>query len=154
MEKERERLNENWFTGGYLGPGLGSDWTLTPASYTVQGSATGYVYSLHTFDDTLQQKPNPRSDEYYIYPGCMVRGVGYNHSDKHYTGTVMSILKNGKGEIIALKILAKKTSTPVHIRADENLELLLPEKPQPIGDFRPIPTEMQLNNTNGNVAAE
>ena len=145
MEKT-EKINENWFSGGYLGPGLGMDWTMSPASYTVQGSNTGYVYSLRTFDDSLQQKTNKYKDEYYIYPGCMVRGVGYNNPDKHYTGKVYRIIKNGKGEIIGLYILSSKTSKFVSIRADENLELLLPKETDQYGLFNPTPSEMNLNN--------
>lgn len=149
MKKRRnlnESLNENWFSGGYMGPGLGMDFALSPASYTVQGNGTGYVYKMMTFDDTLQQKPNKPSNDYYIYPGCMVRGTGYNNPDKHYTGTVYRIMKNGMGEVIGIYILCSKTSRFVSIRADENLELLLPTEPEPGGVFNPIPSEMSLNN--------
>lgn len=148
MKKSNKRrsLNENWFSGGYLGPGLGMDWTMSPASYTVQGSNTGYVYSMKTFDDTLQQKPNELTDDYYIYPGCMVKGVGFNNPDKTYTGKVYRILKNGNGEIIGLYILATKTSKFVSIKADDNLQLLLPKDMEQGGYFNPARSELDLNN--------
>lgn len=149
---KRRSLNENWFSGGYMGPGLGMDWTLSPASYTVQGSGTGYVYSLKTFDDTLQQKPNKVTNDYYIYPGCMVRGVGFNNPDKHYTGKVYRILKNGKGEVIGLYILCTKNSRFVSIQADDNLELLLPKEQQPMGMYHPLPSD-DLNLNNGAYSA-
>ena len=134
-KRTRRRLNEDWFSGGTMfGPGL-QDFTMGPATYTVQGSATGYVYSMKSFDDVLQQKPNRPSDEYYIYPGCRVRGVGYNNPKLHYTGKVYRILKNANGEVIGLYILCEKTSKIVSIKADDNLTLLLPKTPDPLGVY-------------------
>ena len=149
---KRRSLNENWFSGGYMGPGLGMDWTLSPASYTVHGSGTGYLYSFTPFDDTLQQKPNKVTNYYYIYPIYMVRGVGFNNPDKHYTGKVYRILKNGKGEVIGLYILCTKNSRFVSIQADDNLELLLPKEQQPIGMNLPLPSD-DLNLNNGAYSA-
>ena len=65
----------------------------------------------------------------------MVRGVGYNNPDKHYTGKVYRIVKDIKGEIIALYILSSKTSKFVTIRADDNLELLLPKEPDTVQPY-------------------
>lgn len=127
------KINENMFAGGMFGPG--ADFTLSPASFNVQGSSTGYYYAIRHFDDTLQQKQDYNPEEYYIYPGCMVRGVGYNNSDKHYTGKVYRIVKDIKGEIIALYILSSKTSKFVTIRADDNLELLLPKEPDTVQPY-------------------
>lgn len=127
------KLNENMFAGGMFGPGV--DFTLSPSSHAVQGTTTGYYYAIRGFDDTLQQKQNYAPDEYYIYPGCTVRGVGYNNPDKHYTGKVYRIVKNTKGEIIALYILATKTSKFVTVRADDNLELLLPKEPESVNPY-------------------
>ena len=121
------------FAGGMFGPG--ADFTLSPASFNVQGSSTGYYYAIRHFDDTLQQKQDYNPQEYYVYTGCMVRGVGYNNPDKHYTGKVYRIVKDIKGEIIALYILSSKTSKFVTIRADDNLELLLPKEPDTVQPY-------------------
>ena len=121
------------FAGGMFGPG--ADFTLSPASFNVQGSSTGYYYAIRHFDDTLQQKQDYNPKEYYIYAGCMVRGVGYNNPDKHYTGKVYRIVKDIKGEIIALYILSSKPSKFVTIRADDNLELLLPKEPDTVQPY-------------------
>ena len=77
----------------------------------------GYMYLL--------QKKNQPPHEYYIHPGCLVRGVGFNNPDKKYTGRVNRIVKNENGEIICLYILTEKNSTMVTIKADDNLELLI-----------------------------
>ena len=148
---KRQSINEMmFFNGGYAGPGM--DYTLSPASYTVQGTNTGYVYSLRGFDDSLQQKPNKPSNEYYIYPGCMVRGAGYNNPDKTYTGRVYRIYRNGKGEIIAIYILSTKTGKYVTIRVDDNLELLIPNAPKPVGAYNPTPqNDMDLSNSHSHT---
>ena len=77
----------------------------------------------------------------------MVRGVGFNNPDKHYTGKVYRILKNGNGEVIELYILCTKNSRFVSIQADDNLELLLPKDQAPVGEYRPLPSDdMNLSN--------
>jgi len=149
----KKKINENWFSGGYMGPGLGMDWTLSPASYTVQGSGTGYVYALRTFDDSLQQKPNEPSFEYYIHPGDMVEGVGYNNPDKIYRGRVYRIVKGPNGEIVYLYILSSKTSKFVSIRPDDNLTLLIPKTPDQSGMFYPASSQ-NVEITNRNIAAQ
>ena len=115
------KLNENniAITGGMADTGFANP------SHMVQGSFPGYTYTVLGFNDSLQQKPNKPSHEYYIHPGCLVRGVGFNNPDKTYTGHVNRIVKNEAGEIVCLYILVTKTSKMVTIRADENLELLI-----------------------------
>ena len=80
MVKRRSINESTLISGGYgfVGGG-GYDNTLSPASYNVQGKQPGYVYSILPMTDTLQQKPNKIEHEYYIHPGCTVRGVGYNN---------------------------------------------------------------------------
>lgn len=123
------KINEdNMFaTGG------GMDNTLFPASYSVQGALPGYTYSILPFNDTLQQKKNTPSEEYYIYPGCTVRGVGFNNPDKHYTGIVNRIIKDANGEVVALYIQCFKTSKLVSIRPDDNLELIIHKDSKQVG---------------------
>jgi hypothetical protein len=115
------KLNENSFA---VAGGM-ADTTFGNPSHMVQGSFPGYTYTVLGFNDSLQQKPNKLSHEYYIHPGCLVRGVGFNNPDRTYTGTVNRIVKNESGEIVCLYILTQKTSKMVTIRADENLELLI-----------------------------
>lgn len=134
-------INEDLLAGTFGG---GLDNTLSPASYNVQGSYPGYVYSILPFNDTLQQKTNKPSNEYYIHPGCTVRGVGFNNPDKTYTGIVNRIVKNEKGEVILLYIQAFKTSKFVSIRADENLELIIHKNDNQIGIMNP-PANYSLN---------
>lgn len=102
----------------------GADPTLGGVSYNVQGSP-GYVYTIMNLNHDLEQKPNEIDDNYYIYPGCMVRGVGVNNRDLHYTGVVNRIVKNSNGEIQYLYIRCPKTNKMVTILADENLELII-----------------------------
>ena len=129
-EKEKKHINEGSLVAGVLGMvGGGFDNTVSPASFNVQGKQPGYIYSIHDLNDTLQQPKNPTPREYYIYPGCTVRGRGYNYGDKTYTGVVNRIVKNGKGEVVCLYIQSLKTAKLVTIRADENLELILPKTP-------------------------
>lgn len=115
------KVNESHFavSGGM------ADTTFGQPSHMVQGSFPGYTYTVLGFNDSLQQKPNEPSNEYYIHPGCLVRGSGFNNPDKTYTGKVNRIVKNEAGEIICLYILTVKNSKMVTIRADENLELLI-----------------------------
>jgi hypothetical protein len=82
---------------------------------------------MMAFNDTLQQKPNKVEYEYYIHPGSTVRGRGFNHGDKTYTGIVNRIVKNSNGEVVCLYIQSFKTAKLVAVRADENLELILPK---------------------------
>ena len=112
----------------------GADPTLGGVSYNVQGTP-GYVYKIMNLNHDLEQKPNQESHEYYIYPGCKVRGVGVNNKDLHYTGIVNRIVKNADGEIEYIYIRCPKTNKMVTILADDNLELILnnkePERKEP-----------------------
>ena len=105
----------------------GADPTLGGVSYNVQGTP-GYVYKIMNLNHDLEQKPNRESHEYYIYPGCKVRGVGVNNKDLHYTGIVNRIVKNSDGEIEYIYIRCPKTNKMVTILADDNLELILNNK--------------------------
>lgn len=129
------KLDEQFVGGGMFGPG--ADYSMSPASFMVQGSTTGYSYAIRGFDRSLEQKPNQPSDEYYIHPGCAVKGVGFNNPNKEYSGKVYRILKTGSGEIYALYILTFKDSKFVSIRADENLELLLPKDESTLLNYAP-----------------
>ena len=100
-----------------------ADPTIGGVSYTVQGTP-GYVYAILPLSHNLEQSPTPQDDSYYIYPGCTVTGVGANNPDKHFTGQVMRIVKNGNGEIQYLYIKTLKTNRFVTIRADKNLKLM------------------------------
>ena len=135
-----ESLTEGVFTGGTM-IGGGFDNTLSPASYNVQGPNPSYTYNILAFNDTLQQKPNHPDGEYYIHPGCTVRGVGCNNPDKHYTGVVKKIVKDYDGNIICLQILARKTSKIVSVRADDNLELLIPHESDQMSKFYMYPSD-------------
>ena len=112
----------------------GADPTLGGVSYNVQGTP-GYVYKIMNLNHDLEQKLNQESHEYYIYPGCKVRGVGVNNKDLHYTGIVNRIVKNADGEIEYIYIRCPKTNKMVTILADDNLELILnnkePERKEP-----------------------
>ena len=133
MEDTSTKINEGFFGGGMIGGGF--DNTLSPASYNVQGPDPGYTYQILAFNDTLQQKPSHPSNEYYIHPGSLVRGVGCNNPDKHYTGIVKSIIKDYNGNIVCLRILARKSSKIVSVRADDNLELLVPKNQMQSGNY-------------------
>ena len=113
-------INENSFGafGGGLDPTMG-------ASYNVQGRGPGYVYSILPFNNSLQQKVNDSGNEYYIYPGCLVRGAGYNNPSLHYTGIVNRIVKDCNGEVKFIYIKTLKTNRFVSISADDNLELII-----------------------------
>ena len=113
-------INEN--SSGAFGGGL--DPTMG-ASYNVQGRGPGYVYSILPFNDSLQQKANDPGNEYYIYPGCLVRGAGYNNPKLFYTGIVNRIVKDGNGEVKFIYIKTLKTNRFVSISADDNLELII-----------------------------
>jgi len=128
----------------------GMDNTLGAASFMVQGSDTGYVYAIKSFNDSLQMKPTDYQEEYFIHPGSRVRGVGFNNPDKHYTGKVNRIVRDEDGEIVCLYILAETTAKLVSIRADENLELLIPEKMDQIGIYKPSPNE-NLHGIKGGI---
>ena len=104
--------------GGGVDPTMG-------ASYNVQGRGPGYVYSILPFNDSLQQKANDPGNEYYIYPGCLVRGAGYNNPKLFYTGIVNRIVKDGNGEVKFIYIKTLKTNRFVSISADDNLELII-----------------------------
>lgn len=117
----KEKLNESMY--GMLGGGF--DNTMSSASYTVQGKGPGYVYRILPFNSSLQQKPNRVTNDYYIYPGCTVRGVGVNNPDKHYTGIVNRIVKDSTGAIRFIYIKTLKTNRFVTVAADDNLELIL-----------------------------
>lgn len=113
-------INENSFGafGGGLDPTMG-------ASYNVQGRGPGYVYSILPFNNSLQQKVNDPGNEYYIYPGCLVRGAGYNNPKLFYTGIVNRIVKDCNGEVKFIYIKTLKTNRFVSISADDNLELII-----------------------------
>ena len=119
--KTVRRVNESYF--GVMGGG--ADNTLGPTSYSVQGKGPGYVYSILPFNNDLQQKCNIPTNDYYIYPGCKVRGTGYNNPDKYYTGIVNRIVKDSSGHIKFIYIKTIKTNRFVTINADDNLELIL-----------------------------
>lgn len=113
-------INENSFGafGGIADPTTG-------ASYNVQGRGPGYVYSILPFNNSLQQKVNDPGNEYYIYPGCLVRGAGYNNPKLFYTGIVNRIVKDSNGEVKFIYIKTLKTNRFVSISADDNLELIV-----------------------------
>ena len=113
-------INENSFGafGGIADPTMG-------VSYNVQGRGPGYVYSILPFNNSLQQKTNDPGNEYYIYPGCLVRGAGYNNPKLFYTGIVNRIVKDGNGEVKFIYIKTLKTNRFVSISADDNLELII-----------------------------
>ena len=138
---KRRSINEALVPGGLFGLPGGFDNTLSPASYTVQGKQPGYVYHMMAFNDTLQQKPNKVEYEYYIHPGSTVRGRGFNHGDTTYTGIVNRIVKNSNGEVVCLYIQSFKTAKLVAIKADENLELLLPKDIEQYGGYRLAPSD-------------
>ena len=118
-------LFENSFGafGGGADPTMGT-------SYSVQGKGPGYVYSILPFNNSLQQKVNQATEEYYIYPGCLVRGVGYNNPNLHYTGVVNRIVKDSNGEVRFLYVKTLKTNRFVSVAADDNLELIV-NQPNP-----------------------
>lgn len=122
-------LNESVFAGNIAG----MDTTLGPVSYNVQGSQPGYVYRILPLTNNLQQKGTPISNEYYIYPGCKVRGKGFNNPNKHFTGIVQRIVKDSNGEIVCLYIRSLKTNKFVTITPDD-IELIIPPQPEPLGD--------------------
>lgn len=132
---KRRSINEALVPGGLFGLPGGFDNTLSPASYTVQGKQPGYVYHMMNFNDTLQQPVNKTNDEYYIHPGCTVRGRGFNNGDKTYTGVVNRIVKNEKGEVVCLYVQSFKTAKIVAVRVDDNLELLLPKNVDQYGGY-------------------
>lgn len=140
MMKKRRSINEALIAGAMFGLPGGYDNTMSPASYMVQGPHPGYTYNMLAFNDTLQQPKNKPSNEYYIHPGCSVRGVGFNNPDKKYTGVVNRIVKNGKSEVVCLYIQTFKTAKIVAIRADDNLELLLPKNVAQYGGYKLSPS--------------
>lgn len=101
-----------------------ADPTLGGVSSLVQKNP-GYVYKVMSLNHDLEQKTNQKKEEYYIHPGCRVRGAGFNNPNLHFTGRIQRIVKNSNGEIEYIQILVEKTSKIVKIRADENLELLI-----------------------------
>lgn len=154
MEKKNKRRSINESTlisGGYGAVGGGFDNTLSPASYNVQGRSPGYVYQVLPFTDELQQKPNPVCHEYYIHPGCTVRGVGFNNPDKHYTGLVNRIVKDTNGKVVCLYIQSFKTSKLVAVRADDNLELLIPKSVDQMGRYHMAASD-NIDIAKGNLA--
>ena len=107
----------------------GLDPTLGMASYTVQGKGPGYVYSVHPLYHGLEQTKNEVDDTYYIHVGSIVRGTGHNNPSKHYTGQVIRIVKNENGEIVFLYIKTTKNNKMVTIDVNDELELILHDKP-------------------------
>ena len=98
------------------------------ASYLVQG-VPGYTYAILPLSHNLEQRNTPQDDSYYIHPGCTVTGVGANNPEKHFTGQVVRIVKNGDGEIQYIYIKTQKTNRLVTILADDNLRLISFDKP-------------------------
>lgn len=119
-KKETPAMNENALAGSTFG---GYDPTLGAASYNVQGPSPGYIYSVKGLNNTLQQKANTLSNDYYIYPGCTVRGYGVHNPEKRYTGQVYRIVKDGDGAIKFVYIKTIKTNRFVPIKV-EGLELI------------------------------
>ena len=107
----------------------GLDPTLGAASYNVQGKGPGYVYRVLPLTRDLEQKANKVDDRYYIYPGCMVTGTGYNNPSKHYTGMVTRIVKNSDGEVEFIYIKTVKNNKFVTINVDDELTLILNSEP-------------------------
>jgi hypothetical protein len=135
MKKKSTEINENALA---IAGGIG-DPTLASTSHMVQGSFPGYTYQVLGFNDTLQQKPNKPSNEYYIHPGCLVRGVGVNNPKKKYTGRVNRIVKDEKGVVVCLYILSQKNCKMVTIQADDNLELLIHKEEDQKGIYTSTP---------------
>ena len=98
------------------------------ASNLVQGNGYGYVYRILRFNRSLEQQVNPITDDYYIYPGCMVTGRGFFDKDKKFTGLVMSIRKDSDGKVQVVYIKTVKTNRLVALSPDD-LELILYSKP-------------------------
>lgn len=142
-----EKINEDYF--GMMGGGF--DPTLSPASYNVQGPYPGYTYSILPLNNNLQQKANEVTNDRYIHVGCLVRGVGINNPDRHYMGRVSRILKNEKGEIFGLYVLSQKTGRFVSIRADDNLELIIPKDLEQVG-VNTLPVSNNTDITNNKTA--
>ena len=130
------KLNEEamLFSGG------GFDNTMSPASYNVQGSFPGYVYQILPLNNDLQQKVEHKPEEYYIHPGCLVRGKGFNNPDNTYTGYVNRIVKDSQGAVVCLYIKTVKNNRMVSVRADDDLILLIQKKEE-----NQTPPEMKLD---------
>lgn len=141
MKKNKRRRLNDLVKEGFFGSFSGMNTAMSPASYNVQGGFYGYSYNVRDFNDSLQQPVNNYKEEYYIHPGCMVRGVGFNNPDKTYTGRVSRIVKNGNGEVEFLYIQTLKNSRFVSIRADKNLELIIPKAERGIQDSHFAPSE-------------
>ena len=137
----------------YAMAGGAGDPTLAGAQYNVQGSFPGYVYSVLGFTDALQQKATKQTAEYYIHPGCIVSGVGYNNPNKRYTGLLNRIFKDESGNIVCLYVQAfeiedltkpnekpKSTSQIVTVRVDDKLELKIPKSEEQKGLHVTTPT--------------
>lgn len=125
MRKIDKKINENMNSMGFGA----ADAMMAPVSYTVQGRHPGYSYNILPLSTDLQQEANETDNSSYIYPGCTVRGVGINNKDKHYTGQVYRICKDGDGKIMYIYIRTFKTNKFVTIAADENLELITRTEP-------------------------
>ena len=97
-------------------------------SNMVQGNGYGYVYRILPFNKNLEQKVNQVTDDYYIYPGCMVTGKGYFDESKKYTGLVMSVRKNANGEVQVVYVKTTRTNRMVALSPD-GLELIMYNKP-------------------------
>jgi len=139
VKKKKNKLNEEVFGSGILG--VGYDNTLSAASYTVQGKNPGYTYQMLPLSTDLQQKPNEVDNRTYIHPGSWVRGVGVNNPDKHFSGVVSRIVRNGDGSVACLYIKTFSTNRMVSILADENLTLIVNKDDMDAGINTFIPSE-------------
>ena len=118
-------LNEAYWGDVFMG---GQDSMMGPSQFNVQGSSLVPVYAILPITDELQQKPNEVDDSMYIHPGSLVRGQGFNNPNKHYTGRVVRIVKDGDGSVLCLYVRTLKTCKHVCVSPD-NLELITFEAP-------------------------
>lgn len=128
MKKEDNNiLNE----GGMFGTG--------GAIATMGAINPGYSYSIKGFSHSLEQKIKPQPEEYYVYPGCKVRGYAINDIDtenrKTYTGTVIRLVKDFEGAIRAIWIRTDKTAKMLALTPDD-LELLIVQETSPAPQYR------------------
>lgn len=101
----------------------GMDPTMGVTQFNVQGNSLGPIYQILPMTRDLEQKPNEIDNRMYVHPGTLVRGVGINNPDRHFTGRVARIIKNGDGSIACLYILTERTRKFVTISPD-NLEIV------------------------------
>lgn len=120
------RLNESVF--GSIGGGM--DPTMFAGSSMVQGTETGYKYEILPFNDVLQQRPNKKCSDSYIYPGCTVRGRGLIDKSRMFKGQVYRIVKAEDGHIRYVYVKTEDTNRFVPVAADDELHLVTYKNPQ------------------------